>query len=200
MKHASNSALRAKAREQLGGKIFGKTWMMALLAIFVASAIVSAGSAFVIVGVLLQGFLMVGLARIFLKLSRRGGEIDLADLFSGTDKLSDNLLLGLMYNLFIALWSLLFIIPGIVKSYAYRMAFYIKHDNPDYDWKKCIDESRKLMNGNKWRLFTLDLSFLGWLIVGALCFGVGTLWVQPYMTAAEANFYEDLVKNSAITE
>ena len=91
---------------------------------------------------------------------------------------------------FIFLWSLLFVIPGIVKMYAYSMAYYIKLDHPDYGWKACIDESRQLMDGHKWEKFVLDLSFLGWIIVGSLCLGVGTLWVTPYMEATNAQFYE----------
>lgn len=74
--------------------------------------------------------------------------------------------------------------------YAYSMAYYIKLDHPDYGWKACIDESRRLMDGHKWEKFVLDLSFLGWIIVGSLCLGVGTLWVTPYMEATNAQFYE----------
>ena len=66
----------------------------------------------------------------------------------------------------------------------------IKLDHPDYGWKACIDESRRLMDGHKWEKFVLDLSFLGWIIVGSLCLGIGTLWVTPYMEAANAQFYE----------
>ena len=197
MNYATNFELRAKAREQLGNNIFGKKWLMGLAVSFVASLIVGAASAFAgILGFLASGLLMVGLSGIYLTLARRGAEteIEFGDLFNGTKQLGDNLLLGLMYNLFISLWSLLFVIPGIVKSYSYRMVYYIKNDHPEYDWKACIDESRRMMNGHKWRLFTLHLSFLGWIIVGSLCFGIGTLWVTPYMQAAEANFYEDLQK------
>ena len=82
------------------------------------------------------------------------------------------------------------IIPGIVKAYAYSMAYYIKLDHPDYGWNACITASRQLMDGHKWEKFVLDLSFLGWIIVGSLCLGVGTLWVTPYMEAANAQFYE----------
>ena len=57
---------------------------------------------------------------------------------------------------------------------------------------QCITESRRIMSGNKMRLFLLDLSFIGWYIVGALCFGIGTLWVNAYHQMARANFYEDL--------
>ena len=98
-----------------------------------------------------------------------------------------------MQAIFIFLWSLLFIIPGIVKSYSYAMCMYVKSDHPDYDWRACLDTSRQLMQGNKWRLFVLDLSFIGWYIVGAMVVGIGTLWVTPYHQATRAQFYEALV-------
>lgn len=115
----------------------------------------------------------------------------LGDMFRGfQDDFGGTFLIGLMTSLFTFLWSLLFVIPGIVKMYAYSMAYYIKLDHPDYGWKACIDESRQLMDGHKWEKFVLDLSFLGWIIVGSLCLGVGTLWVTPYMEATNAQFYE----------
>ena len=197
MNYASNRELRAKAREQLGNNIFSQNWLMALLVLLIASAIVSIGSTFVIVGILLEGFLMVGVAKIFLTLKRKGGEIDIVDLFSGTKQLADNMLLGLMHYLFVFLWSMLFVIPGIVKAYSYSMCYYIKHDHPEYNWKECIDASRKMMRGHKWRLFTLHFSFIGWYIVGSFAFGIGTLWVNPYLRAAEVNFYEDLLEKAS---
>ena len=76
------------------------------------------------------------------------------------DDFGGTFLIGLMTSLFTFLWSLLFVIPGIVKMYAYSMAYYIKLDHPDYGWKACIDESRQLMDGHKWEKFVLDLMFL----------------------------------------
>ena len=110
----------------------------------------------------------------------------LALLFGGT------LLLGLLSSLFTFLWGLLLVIPGVVKSYAYSQAVYVKVDHPDYDWRRCLDESIQMMKGHKMDLFVLDLSFIGWYIVGALCLGLGTLWVAPYHAATRTQFYEDL--------
>jgi sugar phosphate permease len=92
----------------------------------------------------------------------------------------------------ISSWRMSFIIPGIIKSYSYAMSFYIKHDHPEYDWKQCIDESRRMMDGHKWQLFCLDFSFIGWNLLGFLCCGIGLLWVAPYEMASRANFYENL--------
>lgn len=188
---------RALARTQLGNDIFGSVWLYAILATLVASCFVVIGSYAAIGALLAEGFFAIGLGGVFLKLARGGRQVEFGELFQAKRNPGEALLLGILSNLFIALWSLLFIIPGIVKAYAYSMASYIAYDHPEYTWRQCIDESRRLMNGNKWRLFCLQLSFLGWIIVGALCLGIGTLWVIPYMEAATANFYCDLVGTPA---
>ena len=99
-------------------------------------------------------------------------------------------------NLFLCLWSLLLIVPGIIKSYSYRMVPYILAENPDMPASDIITKSREMMNGHKWRTFLLDLSFIGWVIVGVLTLGLGlAFWTVPYMHSTEAALYEEL-KNS----
>ncbi|HEX2947504.1 MAG TPA: DUF975 family protein [Clostridia bacterium] len=92
-------------------------------------------------------------------------------------------------GIFNFLWSLLFIIPGIIKYYSYRMVPYILADNPNIGALRAINLSRNMMRGNKWRMFVLDLSFLGWYFIGALCLGIGVLFVNPYAFATEAELY-----------
>lgn len=193
---SSRPELRAKARQKLGGGIFSTNWLLALLAIVIVSVIMSAVS-FTAVGVLiLAGPLSFGLAAFFLSLARGKEQGDLADLFKGFTEggFVRLLLLGLLEEVFVFLWTLLFIIPGIVKSYSYSQAIYLAYDHPDWDWKQCIDESRRIMNGYKWKLFVLDLSFIGWYIVGMLACGIGVLWVDPYRQAARTEFYEELTR------
>ena len=192
--NVSRPELRARARARLGGQIFATNWLFALLAIVIVSAILSAISFTGIGPLLLIGPLAFGLAAIFLPLARGKENVDLADLFKGfTDGgFVRLLLLGLMEQVFIFLWSLLFLIPGIVKGYSYSQAIFLAYDHPDWDWKQCIDESRRIMDGNKWKLFVLDLSFIGWYIVGMLACGIGVLWVDPYRQAARAEFYQEL--------
>ncbi len=190
------SEIRAKARQQLGNNIFGNQWLYALVVCLIVSAISGIASTTVIIPLLITGPLSFGAAKVFLKLARSGDPIKIEDTFSGfTSDIGGNIILGLLISIFTFLWSLLFVIPGIIKAYSYSMAFHIKHDNPAYTWQQCIDESRKMMDGNKMRLFLLDLSFIGWIIVGVLCFGIGTLWVAPYMATAHANFYEEISQN-----
>ena len=186
----ANKVFRANARKQLGGGIFQNNWLMALVVCLLFSLVMGVGG---FVSIIVGGFLAFGMCRVFLQLVRGQKEkVDIADLFSGSRQFADLLVLYLLQTLFTVLWTLLFIIPGIVKAYAYSMAFYIKHDHPDYDWRRCLDESQRYMKGHKWQLFCLDFSFIGWLLLGLLCCGVGTLWVTPYMEAARANFYENL--------
>ena len=185
------------ARAQLGNSIFGNTWLIAVVVILIQGALSYSVNVIPGVGqiatILISGPMAYGVASMFIKQTRTGEPMNIPDIFNGfRDDFSNTFLIGLMTTLFTMLWSLLFVIPGIVKAYSYSMAMYIKNDNPDYDWRKCIDESQEMMSGHKADLFMLDLSFLGWMIVGTLCAGVGVFWVNAYMSAAHAQFYEDL--------
>lgn len=104
------------------------------------------------------------------------------------------MLLRVIYNF---LWTLLLIIPGIIKSYAYRMVPYILADNPKLGADNAITLSRKMMDGNKFELFVLELSFIGWFLLGLLALGVGILFVNPYYNATEAQLYL-VLRNRAI--
>ena len=187
--------IKARAKDQLGNNLFCNAWLFAVLACFIFSVICSAaGSIIVGIGaVIVTGPLSFGLNYLFLKQARDHQPMDLGDMFKGfSSDFGQNLLIGLMTAIFTALWSLLLIVPGIVKAYSYAMVYYIKADHPEYNWRQCIAESQAMMNGHKMDLFILDLSFIGWMIVGSLCLGVGTLWVSAYMEAARAHFYESI--------
>jgi len=96
-------------------------------------------------------------------------------------------------DLFIFLWSLLFIIPGIIKSYEYRLVPYIVSEDPTINFRSALDQSKELMKGNKWRTFVLDLSFIGWDLLSALSFGLaGIFFVEPYKAATDAALYESI--------
>ncbi|MDQ0916803.1 DUF975 family protein [Paenibacillus sp. V4I5] len=87
------------------------------------------------------------------------------------------------------LWFLLLIIPGIVKSYAYSMTPYILADNPGIGMKRAVDLSNQMTSGQKWKMFVLDLSFIGWFILGTLALGIGVLFVLPYYNSTKAELY-----------
>ncbi|AEB29271.1 hypothetical integral membrane protein [Carnobacterium sp. 17-4] len=112
------------------------------------------------------------------------------------------LLIYIISAIFTTLWTLLFIIPGIIKSYAYSQAYLIYKDrsnlspNEKISSLDCITESKNLMKGHKWRLFVLDLSFIGWGILSVLSLGIGLLWLLPYQNATKVAFYEDLIQSN----
>jgi uncharacterized membrane protein len=92
-------------------------------------------------------------------------------------------------------WFLLLIIPGIIKSYAYRMVPYILSENPNIDAREAIELSENMTKGHKMDIFILDLSFVGWFILGALLCGIGIIFVMPYYNTAQAVLYTKLKSN-----
>lgn len=94
------------------------------------------------------------------------------------------------------LWMLLFIIPGIIMSYAYALTPYILKDNPEIEPMEASARSREMMKGHKMDLFLLHLSFIGWIVLSILTCGIGSLWVSPYIYTAQASFYENLKAES----
>lgn len=191
----SNAQIRKQARQMLGGGIFQQQWLFALIVSLIAGAILGVSSVVVLI---VCGIIMLGEAKYYLQCSRQEIAVDKIEvLFDGIkDEIGQNILLGVLVSLYVFLWSLLLVIPGIIKSYAYSMAFYLKVDHPEYTAKQAIKESEQLMYGHKMQLFLLDLSFVGWIIVGAFCFGVGTLWVTAYQKSARVQFYRNLIGES----
>ena len=93
-------------------------------------------------------------------------------------------------DLFVSLWSLLFIVPGLIKSYSYRMVPYIITDHPELSPTETINLSRQMMNGHKWHAFCYDLSFIGWFILTVLTLGIlGVFWTEPYKDSSDAALY-----------
>ena len=105
-------------------------------------------------------------------------------------------LLVFVYTL---LWTLLLVIPGIIKAYSYSMTFYILRENPEMTAGDAITASQKMMDGHKMDLFLLSLSFIGWAILASITFGIGYLWLIPYIYTAYAAFYETLKKETSVT-
>lgn len=184
-----NELLRANSRKQLGGNIFAEVWLFCMLAAIIISAIVGALSFTAVGAIIVSGPLAYGLSRLHIDLVK-GKRADLSRLFCGfTEAFGTSCVLYLLETVFCALWSMLFVIPGIVKAYSYALSTYILQDDPSKDWQTCHNESIELMRGYKMKLFLLDLSFIGWYLLGALCFGIGVIFVVPYHNQARANFY-----------
>lgn len=99
-----------------------------------------------------------------------------------------------LVGLYTVLWTLLLIVPGVIKQYSYMMTPYILKDNPEMKNNEAIEKSMKMMDGHKMDLFMLDLSLIGWAILSILTLGIGFLFLYPYQLTAHAHFYEDLKK------
>jgi uncharacterized membrane protein len=106
----------------------------------------------------------------------------------------------LLSLLFISLWMLLLIVPGVVAALGYSMIFYIFADNPDIGISESMQKSKKMMYGYKGKLFMLQLSFFGWGILCIFTFGIGFLWLGPYMQTANTEFYLELIKEQGEVE
>ena len=187
---ADNKTIRANARAQLGGNLFSNYWLMMLVVGVIYGAVLSLGSYIPGAALIISGPLMYGMARVSVSRACGQEKVEIKDLFKGfTDNFVGSLLLGIMQTIFIFLWSLLFVIPGIVKSYSYSMAFFIQQDDPSKDWKTCIEESKNMMYGYRWQLFCNDVVMYLWALVGACACGIGVLFVLPYQYMTHANFY-----------
>ena len=105
-------------------------------------------------------------------------------------KLKTTVIAMFSMDIFIFLWSILFLIPGIIKSYEYRMIPYILSENPNISRKRAFEISKKMMHGNKWETFVLDLSFIGWYLLSTLTIGILSIfYVNPYVESTNAELY-----------
>jgi len=196
----SNFEFRALAREQMKNRY----WMVFIASLVVSA--VSAGTSALAVGFLLVGPLSVGLSYYlldFIENKNNGDKFEL--LIEGLKKsLVNSIVAGLLNMVFVFLWSLLFIIPGIIKALAYSMYPYIIADNPEIDAMEALRRSEEMMRGNKTRLLSLFISFIGWFILCIFTAGIGLFFLMPYIQTSVANFYVDLrgpkVKYAEFTE
>lgn len=184
-------------RERAWCALNGK-WGTVAITFLVVTAITSMCSAMSIVGVgaivllVLEGPILYGYAVQSLNVVR-GKRVDVNDILAAKDRFADTVVAFIINSIYTFLWTLLFIIPGIIAAYSYSMTYYILVDNPNLTPDQARRESMRLMEGNKWNLFKLHISFLGWFLLCALTFGILTIWVVPYLNSATAEFYDCLI-------
>ena len=139
----------------------------------------------------LGSIISVGYARFNLDMVDRG-EPGFETLFGYFSYWKTTAIARLLQSVYILLWSLLIIIPGIIATYSYAMTEFILAENPDLTASEAIARSKEMMSGNRWRLFCLHFSFIGWDILSSLTLGIGNLWLRPYKQAANAAFYREI--------
>ncbi len=140
---------------------------------------------------ILGGTLELGYCQFLLK-QHDHQDPEFNDLFSQFHRYGTGFAQKFLRGLYVFLWSLLFIIPGIVKGYSYALTPYILTDHPDMTANEAITRSRLMMDGHKGELFVLELTFIGWSILAGLCWNLGYLAYNPYLAAAKAAFYRQL--------
>lgn len=165
-------------------------WFIMMLTLLIAAV----GACFAI---LISNVIDVGCKRYFME--NREHKTEVGQLFYGFQKHRYSSIVWIMFfrGLSIFLWSLLFIIPGIVKSYAYRMVPYLLAENPDLDRKRAFRISQDMMMGHKMEAFILDVSFIGWMILGGITLGIlDIFYVRPYQNATYAEYYAAIKANA----
>ena len=159
-----------------------------------STVLIAVGSAAGLLGLaqfIIGGTIQLGYAGFLLRQNRRQ-DPNVSDLFSEFYRLGQGFAQKFLVGLYTFLWTLLFIIPGLIKTYSYSMTPFLMADHPELTANQAITRSRQIMDGHKWNLFVLDLSFFGWMLLGCLTMGIGLLWVIPYMNAARAAFYREI--------
>ena len=154
-----------------------------------------------LLGLLLEFFLLMPLAVGFCNAFRKLLVNKDTELVKNTFDFSNyfHKVLGMLWmTILITLWTLLLIIPGIIKAFSYAMTPFILDEKPELSVTEAIHHSRMLMKGHKFDLFWLYLSFIGWGILCIFTLGIGFLWLSPYMTTALASFYEEVKAEYAV--
>ena len=206
-----NSELRAQARERLEGK-WGTFVLMTFLMLVIQTILQIPGYIGSLLEVLSPENVLASLSfsnisnilsllalplswglTVSLLRNHREESVDLENLFDGFrgGRYTRVFCALFLVNLFTFLWALLLIIPGIMKAFSYALTPYIIMDEPELTARQAITRSCEIMEGRRWKLFCLYLSFIGWGILCLLTFGIGFLWLVPYMNASVAAFYED---------
>lgn len=168
--------------------------------LFIICIFLLALSIICIIGMAIQAFLCnvveVGLCSYFIKSSVQKSDSGFAELFYGFSCGNYRNIVKVMFmqKLFIALWSLLLVIPGIIKTYEYAMVPYILAEDKNIDYKEALQRSKDMMHGHKFELWILQLSFVGWILLGLLACCIGTIFVLPYQNATYAEYYLELKK------
>lgn len=175
-------------------KVFGQEVSTNFYGVTIEIPLLSTTGSFVnmVVSCAIAAFFGLGKSKVFLKISR-GEKPSIEDAFSMGKYFVPAFIAAFVISLFVFLWFFLLIIPAIIASYRYKLYQYVLIDNPNMKAMEVVSRCKEMMVGHKMDLFFLDLSFLGWLILGVFTFGILYLWLFPYIYTTQANFYNDIV-------
>ena len=155
---------------------------------------------FFVIYLVISTILQFGYSSYCLKVANRDGSMSYGDLFSSVRYLLKAIGLTLMISVFVLLWCILLVIPGIIAAYRYSQAIFIMVEDPNKGIMQCIRESKEMMAGHKMEYFILELSFFFWMLLGGVTCGLAYIYVYPYMTVKFANYYNSLKPVSVVYE
>lgn len=189
------SELKKQAKEQLKGNL----WMIVLASLIVG--VISGACGFVplvgsIVTLVIGPAFTLGMTMIYLNVTY-GDQADVATLFDGFKNFGTAFLTNLLIGIFTMLWSLLLIVPGIIKAISYSMSFYILAENPEMSATEAINESKEIMDGHKMEYFILNLSFLPWFLLCIVTLGIAAIYVTPYVSLTYTDFYHNIKRKKS---
>lgn len=211
-------SLKMKAKEQLSGNVF--RYFLCILIFIAASFCVNVVVGFIfpihyganyavlvierlVLGVLLQAAILAPLVMGFTHLNlgmAEGNKASFDLFFRGYSSYAKVIMLYLLQLILFVLWSCLFIIPGIIKAYSYSMAYYIMAEHPEMSANEALRASMEMMQGHKWQLFVLELSFILWMLLGSITLGLAYIYIIPYMNLTITNFYNTIKTENLQTE
>ena len=201
----NTAELKANAKEQLRGK-----WAVAIGTVLVANILIDSnvmykvsqefgvyglGILFSLISLFLGGVISVGLSEFLLDMATKREEPRFETLFSQFNIYLKTLGLNILITLAVCIGTILFIVPGVIVGLMFSQSYYILCEDPSKSITQCIKESVDMMNGHKWDLFYLELTFIGWWLLTAITIGIAGLWVSPYVKVTETNFYLSIKNN-----
>ena len=201
----NTAELKANAKEQLRGK-----WAVAIATVLVANILIDSDVMYKVsekfgliglsiscslISLFLGGVISVGLCKFLLDMTTKREEPRFETLFSQFNIYLKTLGLNILITLSVFIGTILFIVPGIIVGLMFSQSYYILSEDPSKSITQCIKESVDMMNGHKWDLFYLELTFIGWWLLTAITVGIAGLWVAPYVKVTETNFYLSIKNN-----
>ena len=195
----TRAELKEMAKQQIKGNI-GMLFVITLIIGAISGAAAAIPPLALAVSIIVTPAFSISIIRVYQELVRSGKKPEAKDAFAGFDDFWTGFKALFLVGLFTFLWSLLFIIPGIIKSFSYSQTMMIVAENKGIGARDAINRSKAMMDGRKMDYFVLGLSFIGWGLLCCITLGIAYIWVGPYMQATMVNFYNDIKPAEATAE
>ena len=181
---------RAQLKNLAKSQIKGNVLMLALITV-IGMGLGYLASMIPVLGLFVMPLMSLCIIYVYLKLAN-GVKPDISELFNHFDAIWPVFKVYVLTMVFTVLWTMLLVIPGIIKAYAYSQAYYVLAENPGIGAREALRRSEAMMKSHKMEMFMLNMSFMGWAILGTFTFGLLYIWLIPYMQATMTNFYNSI--------